>query len=160
MSRSKTPSHTISGLFVFMLLGIFAVCATVMVLLGAKSYRGTAERAGIHNNGRIASAYVRSMLRADDEASVLKLETVEGVETIALLNVYDEEAYITRIYVQDGMLREWFTEAEEPFVPEDGEAVCALDEMTAQMEDGLLVIRMRSGEQWSDVRLALRAAAL
>ena len=35
---SKTgPSHAISGVFVFLLLGIFAVFSTVMVLLGAKA---------------------------------------------------------------------------------------------------------------------------
>ena len=37
-------SHAISGVFVFLLLGVFAVFSTVMVLLGAKAYRAAAAR--------------------------------------------------------------------------------------------------------------------
>ena len=43
MSKSG-PSHAISGVFVFLLLGIFAVFSTVMVLLGARAYKGAADR--------------------------------------------------------------------------------------------------------------------
>ena len=37
MSKSTQPSHAISGVFVFLLLGIFAVFSTVMVMMGAKA---------------------------------------------------------------------------------------------------------------------------
>lgn len=36
MISKKPPSHAISGVFVFLVLGIFAVFSTVMVLLGAR----------------------------------------------------------------------------------------------------------------------------
>ena len=53
--------------FVFLLLGLFAVFGTVLTLLGAKAYNEAAARTGIHNSARISSAYIRTMLRADDE---------------------------------------------------------------------------------------------
>ena len=124
MNRQKPSSHAVSGLFVFLLLGIFAVFSTVMVLLGVKAYRSAVERTEAHNNARISSAYIRSMLRADDEKGVFSIEHCEGivaeeageksvtVEALSLLNNYDGEEYITRIYTYGGFLREWFTHAD------------------------------------------------
>ena len=156
--KKIAPSHTISGVFVFLLLGIFAVFSTIMVLLGAKAYRNTAERADAHNAARLSTAYVRSMIRSDDEENAISAEDANGIHTIAMRNTYDDEAYITRIYVYDGMLREWFASTDLDFVPENGEAVCAADEMTAELNGPFLTVRVRSGEEWSEVNIALRAA--
>lgn len=170
MNRQKLSSHAISGLFVFLLLGIFAVFSTVMVLLGVKAYRSAVERTEAHNRARISSAYIRSMLRADDEAEVFAVETCEGlvaegdgekpvsVETLTLLNNYDGEEYVTRIYVWGGMLREWFTHAEEPFHPDQGEIVCPAEELTAEYSGSLLTVHVTAGDERQDVVVALRAA--
>lgn len=158
MSRSG-PSHAISGVFVFLLLGIFAVFSTVMVVLGAKAYKATADRAAEHNAGRIACAYVRSMVRADDDSDSLRVDGIDGLSTVTMHYNYDGEEYLTRIYVYDGMLREWFSYAEADFEPEDGEAVCAADEMQASLSGHLLSVRMRHGDDWTNVDIALRSAA-
>ncbi len=158
MSKSG-PSHAISGVFVFLLLGIFAVFSTVMVLLGAKAYKATAERAAEHNASRISNAYIRSMVRGDDCSSGVRLEEIDGLNIITLVNEYDGEEYLTRIYVYDGMLREWFTDAEADFEPEYGETVCAADEMKASLSGRLLRVQMRHGDEWSSVNVALRSAA-
>ncbi|MBQ6365284.1 MAG: DUF4860 domain-containing protein [Oscillospiraceae bacterium] len=169
MNRNSAPSHVISGVFVFLLLGIFAVFSTVMVLLGVKAYRSAVERTGMHNTARINTAYIRTMLRADDETGTFAVEEVTGtamengtvtdvsVETLTLRNNYDGEEYITRIYVYGGSLREWFTRAEEPFRADGGEVVCPAEELTAELDENLLTVRVRAGEEWSTVYLALRA---
>lgn len=156
--RIKQPSHVISGVFVFLLLGIFAVFSTVMVLMGAKAYKGTADRAAEHNAARIASAYVRSMVRSDDQFGGVRVEELDGISAIAMENEYDDEMYVTRIYVYDGMLREWFTSADVDFEPENGEAVCAAEEMTAQVENGILSVRLKNEDAWTQVDIALRTA--
>ncbi len=159
MKKSGAPSHTVSGVFVFLVLGIFAVFSTVMVVLGARAYKATADKAAEHNAQRIASAYVRSMVRSGDGDDGLRVETVKDIPTISMENVYDDELYVTRIYVYDGMLREWFTSAEEEFVPENGESVCAMDEMRAELTGSLLKVSLRSENEWNTVDIALRAAA-
>lgn len=168
MNRQKPSSHAISGLFVFLLLGIFAVFSTVMVLLGVKAYRSAVERTEEHNNQRISSAYIRSMLRAEDEG-IFAIEACEGtvgtgeeemsvsVETLTLRHDYGGEAYVTRIYLYGGMLREWFTRAEEPFRPDRGEVVCPAEEMTAEFDDGLLTVHLLAGGEQEEVVLALRS---
>lgn len=160
MSRKNPPSHAISGVFVFLVLGIFAVFSTVMVLLGARAYKSTADRAAEHNAYRIGMAYVRSMVRADDEDQSVRVEAVDGIPTIALRNDYDGESYITRIYVYDGKLREWFTEEAEEFVPEFGETVCDMDEMNAEITGQLLKVGLRSRDEWTTVDIALRSEVI
>lgn len=158
MNRTGS-SHSISGVFVFLLLGIFALFSTVLVLLGAKSYRSTVEHSEAHNNARIASSYIRSMLRADDEADVLRIEEVEGVQTISMVNDYGFDSYVTRLYVYDGSLREWFAGSDIPFEPHGGETVCAADSMEAELEDGLLTVVIRSDDKESVIHFAPRAVA-
>ena len=158
MRGSKQFSHAISGLFVFILLGVFAVLSTVMVLMGAKVYRSTVDQFDAHNSARIAPAYVRSMVRAEDEQGVVRLEEAEGLQTITMLHSYDDEAYVTRIYCYEGQLYEWFSDAENPFVPEDGEAVCPCEALEAELSDGLLSVRILQGGEWTEAAIALRAA--
>jgi hypothetical protein len=163
MKRKNPPNHVISGAFAFLLLGIFAVFSTVMVLLGAKAYRSAVERTGVHSAARISTAYIRSMLRADDETEAIFFEEAEGTVssdeqeepvtllTLALRNNYDGEAFITRIYVYDGYLREWFTREEVPFRPDEGEIVCPAEEMEAKADGRQLQVRVRTGEGWEEL---------
>ena len=170
MKRDYSSPHVITGAFVFLLLGLFAVFSTIMVLLGVKAYRGAVERTDIHNATRISTAYIRSMLRSDDEAGSLSFEEAEGtvvsdsgdvnvtLPAISLRNNYDGEIYITRIYVYDGSLREWFTHEETPFHPDEGEVVCPADELQTRIDDRLIEVRICSGGKWSEVLFAPRAA--
>lgn len=157
MKKTTPSSHDISGVFVFLLLGIFAVFSTVMVLLGARVYKGTVERLGEHNAERIAPSYVRSMIRADDEDGGITIGEEAGVTVVTLQNEYDEELYLTRVYCYEGSLRELFSSAEREFDPADGEIVCACDEITAQKAPGLLTINLRNGDTWTQVDIALHA---
>ena len=91
-----------------MLLGIFAVSATVMVLLGVRFYRSQTERSADTAQQRILTSYVRSMVRTEDTVGVLGTDTIDGVEMLTLTENYDGWEYITRIYTWDGSLRECF----------------------------------------------------
>ena len=53
-----------------MLLGIFAVSATVMVLLGVRFYRSQTERSADTAQHRILTSYVRSMVRSMDAGQI------------------------------------------------------------------------------------------
>ena len=155
MSKNQ-PSHAISGVFVFLLLGIFAVFSTVMVLLGARTYKATSERTQEHNENRVAGAYVRSMVRADDGRDALALEDFGGVQTVTMRYDYDGDLYYTRLYAYGGSLRELFTEADFEFDPEQGEPVCALEGLTAEMDGGLLTMHLTGGDEETTVHVALR----
>ena len=80
MNRKRTSQqHGMQGVFVFVLLGIFAVMSTMMVLLGAQMYRSTVERSAETNQDRVLSAYVRSMVRAGDARGAVSVETYDAM---------------------------------------------------------------------------------
>ncbi len=157
--KKAQSSHAISGVFVFLLLGIFVVLSTVMVLLGARAYKGSSDRLADHNAERVAAAYVRSMVRANDEAGVIRIEEVDAITALTMETAVEFDVYVTRVYVYDGMLREWYAESNLAFRPDQGDVVCKADEMRAEMNGGLLTVSLRNGEKWITVDTALRAAA-
>ena len=150
-------THAISGVFVFLLLGIFAVFSTVMVLMSAKAYKGMVDESALHNSVRVASSYIRTMLRGNDESGVLKVEDVDGIRTITMENDWDD-IYVTRLYVYEGKLREWFAMAEIPFVPQNGESVCDLDSMNAELTDGILKVVVSKDGTEMEIDYAPRAS--
>ena len=103
-----------------------------------------------------------------DEEGVLRLEPLTvpreaagqtgtgTIDCIALHNTYGDTEYITRIYVYDGSLREWFGDEGAAFRLSAGEIVCPVDEMKVTFENGLLQADLRSGQEWSRVYLSMR----
>ena len=156
---SSRGGHGMQGVFVFVLLGLFAIMSTLLVLLGAQMYRGTVEHTARNNNDRIMSAYVRSMVRAGDMEKGVVLEDYDGVKTIALRETLDDEEYVTWLYLYEGELFELFTDAETEFDPEMGDAICAAQAFEPELSDGLLTVRMQDEQgRPCEVRLALHAS--
>jgi hypothetical protein len=83
------------GVFVFVLLGLFAVMSTLMVLLGAQMYRNTVDHSTANNEDRVLSAYVRSMIRAEDTSDAMVIGEYDGVKALAMREDLDGETYVT-----------------------------------------------------------------
>ena len=160
MKKANQPNHAMAGVFVFLLLGVFAVSGTVMVLLGAGAYRSSGERADRHNTDRIIASFVRSMVRSSDEAGAVTAEEDAGIQTVTLAYDDGEDVYLTRLYVYDGMLRERLYTAGEAFEPEMGNEICAAQAMQARIDRDVLHVRIQNDlGEWIDVDVALRAGA-
>lgn len=158
-SYSRTE-HSMQGAFIFVLLGLFALMSTLMVLLGAQMYRATVESTEHNNEGRLLSAYVRSMVRAQDSGAAVEITQENGVHVLRLIENYDGDEYITRLYQYDGNLYEYFTGAENAFAPGDGTVICAANRMYARMDGQLLIVNMTDGRNRPcNVRVALRCVS-
>lgn len=145
--------HVISGAFVFLLLGVFAVFATLMVALGAQLYRDVVSDADAHNDRRILMSYVTNVVRGSDGADRICVETMDGVDVLTLRSGRFE----TRIYCYEGALREMFTAAGEPFVPEYGEVICAAAGFEPRLEGNLLEMTVTDAKgEAQSLHVALR----
>ena len=158
MKPSSQNDHTITGVFVFLLLSIFAVFSMIVVALGVRAYRSTRERAEASSEYRILSSYIRSMARSEDGIADVSVQDEDGVQAIVFEETIGETAYLTRIYVWDGYLREWFSHADNPFQPETGDRICPAGKLEAECTDGLLTARILDGrDRWVEVSTALYA---
>ena len=157
--EQRTINHSMQGVFVFVLLGIFAVMSTLMVLLGAQMYRNTVDHATSNNEDRVLTAYVRSMVRAQDADRAVSVESQNGVTTLALREELDGTQYVTWLYCWQDMLYEQFTSQADEFDPGDGTAICPAQRFEPRIENGLLKVEMRDGKgAASTVTVALRCA--
>lgn len=152
-------SHSMQGVFVFVLLGLFALMSTLLVLLGALMYNGTVSTTAKNNEDRVLSAYVRSMVRSQDAADSVRVEKGDGGDRLALYEDIDGDMYVTWIYQYDGYLYEQFTEADRAFDPEEGTAICPADSFAAEIDRRLLTVKMTNADdEPCMVQVALRSA--
>ena len=158
--KRKNVQHSMQGVFVFVLLGLFAVMSTLMVLLGAQMYRNTVDHATENNEGRVLGAYVRSMIRAEDAEGSVVVEDHDGVTALALYEEIEGAPYVTWLYCYDGQMYEQFTDADREFSPQSGTAICpATSFEPAIAGDGLLTVNMVDGAgRPCTVQVGLRCA--
>ena len=157
--KRKTVQHSMQGVFVFVLLGLFAVMSTLMVLLGAQMYRNTVDRSTANNEDRVLSAYVRSMIRAEDTSDAMEIGEYDGVKTLAMREDLDGEPYVTWLYCYDGQIYEYFTSDDGTFNPESGTAICPAQRFEPSLDNGLLTVNMINAKGVPEtVRVALRCA--
>ena len=157
--KHKRVQHSMQGVFVFVLLGLFAVMSTLMVLLGAQMYRNTVDHSTANNEDRVLSAYVRSMIRAEDTSGAMEIGEYNGVKTLAMREDLDGEVYVTWLYCYEGQMYEWFTSDDGEFRPESGTAICPAQSFEPHLENGLLTVDMTNAKGVREtVRVALRCA--
>lgn len=159
MDNRKMVTHSMQGVFVFVLLGLFAVMSTLMVLLGAQMYRNTVDQTAHTSQSRVLGAYVRSMVRGEDAEHSVTTETYDDVKVLALHETIDDSEYVTWLYCYKGFLYEQFTGAGRDFNPGAGTPICEAQAFSAHVEDGQLIADMvNSLGEVENLRVALRCA--
>ena len=173
-TKALGSGRSISGVFVFLLIAMYALFSLLLVLIGAGVYQRITDAAEINAQMRTSLTYVASKVRAGDAAGAVAVEQVDGVPVLVLGEAYDGEMYYTRVYYlpdrddQGGTLYEMLSindddggESPEPLNLLDlaeGEAIAELSafdlrvaegglEMSVTMPDGaeqLMYLRLRS----------------
>ena len=158
-TNNKTVQHNMQGVFVFVLLGLFALMSTLMVLLGAQMYRNTVDLSTRNNEGRVLSAYVRSMVRAEDATQALTVEELDGIPVLTMRETLDDGGFVTMLYCYDDHLYEWYTSEGHEFTPQSGTAICPAFSFVPSLNDSLLTVDMTNANGDAEtVQVALRCA--
>ena len=140
--KRKGSGHAISGTFVFLLLGVFAVISTLLVLLCAQAYRNTVDQTALHRDERIIQSFIRNTLRAEDAEGAVGAVEKEGINTLTITSHFGSETYVRYLYCYEGILRDLFIAAEDHFHPDFGEEICPAESFTASLKDGLVTVEM------------------
>ena len=151
-------SHAIAGVFVFLLLGMFAIFSMMLVLTGAQAYRATTDATAHHNTERILHAYLFTAVRADDASGVLRLDNKLDRESLVVMYDFGGDVYEKRIYCYDGALREYFSWTGYAFNPAEGEIICEAESFHAEIDGNLMtvVLTVEDGREYT-TQIALRA---
>ena len=150
-------SHGISGVFVFLLLGVFAVFGTVLVLFSAEAYRDTVAAASEHNAQRILESVCRNMIRSSDRVN--GVFTREDGAVLCTSDGDEEETYITGLYVFEDRLMQYVFEKEEGLRKEYGEFLCNAKSLHAELDGQRLTVCLTDENGTEHILImALRAA--
>ncbi len=157
-ARRLGHKHSMSGLFVFLLIGAYMVFSLLLVLIGVQAYKGVVDRTDVNSQVRTTVSYVANKVRAADGMVLLKEE--QGLTVLTIRDDYDEDAYETRIYFNkdesgQGALYEQVAAADEPFDPDLGELVSRVHAFSMTQNGYLLELSMTTaaGERhWLHLR--------
>ena len=150
-------AHAISGVFIFALLGAFAVLSTLLVLLGAQAYHAVTERAALAAEERILLGYPVNKVRMNDWADRIRVAEKGGVPMLVIRHDIDGEWYETSTYCHQGRLYELFAAAGDELSLEDGEPLVEADYFRPELKDGVVSFEVGTGSEVYRAQVALRS---
>lgn len=162
MTARHAPSNqgvgTVRGMFMFVLLAMFALLSVVVLLVGTRVYRAVASRGDDNYEMRTALSYVASKVRAMDTAGQIETLSMDGTDVLALGAEYNGIAYVTYIYVYEGHLMEYFGRRNSEFSLSYGERIATAQGFTSGIQGRLLTITItRSDGAYETMRLYLQS---
>lgn len=137
----RRTQHMTDLLFTLALFCVFAVCALLVVVMGADVYQKGVEDMGRNFDSRTSLSYIATKLRQSDLQGGISLGSLDGTPALTLTQTVEEVSYRTWIYCDQGSLKEVFTLADLPPKLSDGQAIMDLKELRLEeLEDGLIRI--------------------
>lgn len=104
---------------------VFAATALLLVLIGARAYRGIAGHMEESNALRACLSYGANKVRGADQTGCVFVEQSAQGPLLVLEEPFEGQSLRTYLYFYEGEIRELLCYAQEPFDPEKGEFVAA-----------------------------------
>ena len=85
MFKLKSRSHQADSFFVMLLFFLFALTAFILVLIGVKQYKSTANAMNYNYEVRTVTSYLREKVRQNDSDAAISVETINGTKALCLI---------------------------------------------------------------------------
>ena len=162
MRKRWTPlSHLMPSVFVFFLIGLFAVASLVLTLIGLQVYRHVTDSASLNSESQMILSYIGNKVRTFDSQGDVAIETRDGLPLLSLRETLDGQLYETNIYAYQGAVWESLVPAGDAFDPENGEQLVMAQSLQYVMLTPNLMevtVVLPNGERRT-MRMALRTQA-
>lgn len=130
MNSFETNKHAVQLLFTISLFLIFIISAIAVILCGARVYQKTSADAVSNYEVRASLSYITEKVRQCDNNGGVHIEDHNGISTLALDSVYNNEPYVTYIYYYNGTLNELFTNRNYTFQENAGTPLTSIASIT------------------------------
>ena len=144
MNFAKRNKSIVDFLFILALFGAFAITALFVVLFGARVYRSTVSNMNTNYEKRTAMSYVTEKIRSHDYtggAAVDDLHSLREDGDHSVLKLYQDvgdKKYVTYMFVADGYLKEYTTDASNDFDYKTGTNILAIKDFSVRKESDSL----------------------
>ena len=123
MFKLKSRSHQADSFFVMLLFFLFALTAFILVLIGVKQYKSTANAMNYNYEIRTVTSYLREKVRQNDSDAAISVETINGTKALCLKNTINDIVYNTFIYYYGGSLRELYVQDGSSYSLDSGQSI-------------------------------------
>ncbi|MCL2810839.1 MAG: DUF4860 domain-containing protein [Clostridia bacterium] len=136
--------HSISSLFIFLLIAIYTVFVLLLVLISVGAYRNRADDARNTAQIRTSLGYIANKVRAADQVGGVSIVEWQGFEALLIREWHDGAEYHTRIYATNGGLYEHFVFAGDELALEKSLRIADIAALDMQKENGLLSLLLHT----------------
>lgn len=126
MLQLENSSRKIDTVFIVSLFVMFAITAILLILIGARQYRFTADSMNRNYEIRTASSYLTEKVHQSDTITGVSVVDFSVGPALALADRQNDQTYITYIYYYDGSLKELFVKEDAAFTPSAGQTIVQL----------------------------------
>lgn len=115
--------------FVFiMIINLIIVILSVMIIsLGKNIYDNINNDRNTNYDLRVSLSYIANKIRQSDKKDAVEITELNGINSVVINEVYDEEEYRTYIFFYDGAIYEMFTDRDSAFELSDGMKITDVD---------------------------------
>ena len=142
------------GIYTMGICALFLAGFLLLVILGAQTYRRTAEGQETNNHTRAQLSWLSAVIRANDREGAVYLSEQKSPEDGTVLVVEDGSGYASRIYRYDGFLVEDYGAVEGELQPESALKIgpSALFEVELRPEENALTVTSDEGSIYLTLR--------
>ncbi|MEE1215937.1 MAG: DUF4860 domain-containing protein [Agathobacter sp.] len=141
MFKIDRETHRIDSIFIMLLFFLFALTAFVLIMIGVRQYKATANAMDYNYEIRTVTSYLREKTRQNSSNSSISIETIDGTNALCLKNTLNNTIYNTYIYYYDGSLREMYIQEGTPFTLNLGQQIVTISGFDMdKTDDGLIIV--------------------
>jgi hypothetical protein len=136
-------------MFTITLLGVFALAALFVAVMGAQVYAHSAEKMQANFDTRTSLVYIAEKVRQCPGEN-FDVKQVDGLDALVLTERHKGQDYESWIYVYDEKMYELFIKSGDAVSPGDGQAIMDLKSMQIDTDGRLLSITVENPAGDSD----------
>jgi len=132
----RRKSHSMNIVFVILLLGIFALAAVFVAVLGAKIYESGAKRMQDNFDARASVVYLSEMIRTAENPGAITTRNLAGAgDALVIPQSANGNVYESWVFVVDGQLCETVVAAGDKPVPGAAQQIMPITSFKVSQED-------------------------
>ena len=127
--------HNVNMMFTIVLLGIFALMAIFVAVMGVKVYANSADKLHANFETRTSIVYLSEKIRTNPNGSY-DIRDVDGSTALVLTEKLGEQYYESWIFVSDETLREVIVAQGDNVFPSAAQQIMPLRSLDLQKKNG------------------------
>jgi hypothetical protein len=132
--------HIVNVIFTLLLLGVFALSAIFVAVLGAQVYQSSAEKMQANFDTRTSLVYISEKVRQSTGTN-FEVRDLNGQSALVIVEKYDDgRTYETWMYAYDGKLCETTIRAGSAIEPGVGQKIMDMKSMDFEADGDLVKV--------------------